>query len=65
MDLFEPKMELCGEVAQLGERSIRIAKAEGSNPFFSTIFLHIIEEYRRNPTIVQRTQIGFFTYSKL
>ncbi len=26
----------CGDVAQLGERSVRNAEVEGSNPFIST-----------------------------
>ena len=28
-----------GDVAQLGERSVRNAEAEGSNPFISTMFI--------------------------
>ena len=29
---------MCGDVAQLGERSLRKAEVEGSSPFISTIF---------------------------
>lgn len=32
------KRSVCGEVAQLGERGIRIAEVGGSSPLFSTIF---------------------------
>ena len=34
--MFSPKIDRFGAVAQLGERSVRNAKVEGSNPFRST-----------------------------
>jgi hypothetical protein len=30
---------ICGDVAQLGERRVRIAEVTGSNPVISTIFM--------------------------
>ena len=36
----EIQHKLRGEVAQLGEHSVRNAAVEGSSPFFSTILFH-------------------------
>ncbi len=37
-----------GDVAQLGERSIRIAEVRGSSPLVSTKLSHVYEEARTN-----------------
>ena len=41
-------LEFIGAVAQLGERSVRIRKVEGSNPFSSTKISRVISEIGKN-----------------